>query len=256
MSGTISSIRSSPSVYTSLFVYVLPCVSPSLYMSLPVHPSLYTFLLCTFLPIYVFPCVRPSLCKFFPVYGPSLYTSLPVCVLPCVCSSLCTSAPVYVPLCVHPSLLSFSLYTSLPVYVFPYISLFLYTSLPLYIFSVFISFCIFVLSPCVHLLRVYILLYFCSISLCTSAPRLCPSICLFLYVCVFLCVCLTGCTFCREYIFVGVFPTMCALHILPYTSTVCTFHFVVYTLHWVYIQLCVLRRVYTLLLHHTFETWY
>ena len=146
------------------------------------------------------------------------------------------------------------------MYVFPCVSLFLYTSLPLYIFSVFISFCIFVLSPCVHLLRVYILLYFCSISLCTSAPRLCPSICLFLYVCVFLCVCLTGCTFCREYIFVSVFSTVCALHILPYTLhrvyILPYVHSTLSCIHSVGCILCVLRRVYTLSLHHTLETWY
>ena len=181
--------------------------------------------LCTSVPVYVLPCVSPSLYTSLPVYVSSLCTSLPVYVFPYLSSSLYTSLPVYIPPCVR-----LSLCTSLPVYVLPCVSIFLYTSLPLYIFSVFISFCIFVPSPCVHLLRVYVLLYFCSISLCTSAPRLCPSICLFLYVCVYLCVCLTGCTFCREYIFVSVFPTFYHIH-----PTECTFHRM-------YIPLC---RVYT-----------
>ena len=176
-------------------------------------------------PVYVLPCVSPS-----------LWTSLPVYIPPYVRPSLCTSFSVYV----LPYLNS-SLYTSLPVYVFPYVSLFLYTSLLLYIFSVFISFCIFVPSSYVHLLHVYVLLYFCSISLCTSAPRLCLSIYLIFYICVFLCVCLTGCTFCRKYISVSLFPTMCALHILPYTL-----HLMYIPLSRVYTPLGVYSIVYTL----------
>ena len=142
----------------SVFVYVFPFVSPSLYTYFPVYISPYICALREYVPL----CVRLSLFKFCPI----------------------------VPLYIYPSFC-----TSFSVYVFSYVSLFLYTSLLLYIF---ISIYIFVLSPCVYLLRVYILLYSCFISLFTSSPRLCPSICLFFYVYFFLCVCLIGYTFCCE----------------------------------------------------------
>lgn len=113
---------------------------------------------------------------------------------------------------------------------------------PVYLFSVFISFCIFIPSPCVHLLLVYLLLYFSSFSLWTSAPRLCPSVCLFLRIFVFIGICLTGCESCHEYVFASV----CIVYTLHHVYIPPCVHSIGFIFHLVYLAVYTVYRVYNL----------
>ena len=106
-------------VYIPPWVYVPPCVGPSMCMSPLYH-------------VYVSPCICPSECLSLGVYVPSVSCECPsVSILPNICPSMCMS-----PQCVCPVRV---MYMSFRVCVFPYVCFSGCMSLQLYVLSVCIS---------------------------------------------------------------------------------------------------------------------